>query len=237
VRAPLSSVLTDAGRGTRRQPRNISHATAPARPAPPLPSLRRWTAYYFPAPDPAVDSKLGLWSSAHGLFFRDNTYYNKSSPNGQPIFWARGNAWAIAAMARSVEALPPGHPYAAEFAGKLVSMANALAPLQGADGLWRASLLDPAAFPNPETTGSAGITYALAWAVRHGWIPSDRFLPIVLNAWTGLSTVALQPGGLVGWCQPPNGQPAPATQTDTSDFCVGLWLMAASEVFRLVSAL
>ena len=32
-------------------------------------------------------------------------------------------------------------------------MAAALKPQQGADGLWRASLLDSSEFPNPETTG------------------------------------------------------------------------------------
>lgn len=195
-----------------------------------------WTAYSIPSANKQI-TKLGLWSPANGLFFRDPTYFNASSPNGSPVFWGRGNSWAIASMARSLEALPQGHPFAAEFGGKLVSMATALAPLQGADGMWRANLLDAAAIPNPETTGTAGFTYAMAWGIRHGWLDREVYTPVVYNAWAGLSTVALQGSGLVGFCQPPNGQPAPATQTDTSDFCVGLWLMAGAEVFKLASGI
>ena len=36
----------------------------------------------------------GLWSPEHGLFYRDETYFNKTTPSGQPIFWGRGNGWA-----------------------------------------------------------------------------------------------------------------------------------------------
>lgn len=56
-------------------------------------------------------------------------------------------------MARSVAALPKGHPYANEFIGKIAAMAHALAPVQGADGLWRSNILDADQYPNPETTG------------------------------------------------------------------------------------
>lgn len=181
------------------------------------------------------DGTSGLWSEPDGLFFRDLTYFNKTTPAGHKIFWARGNGWAISAMAESIGALPAGHPYAVEFTSKLSKMAASLLPKQGADGMWRASLEDASEFPNPETTGTAMFTYAFAWGVNHGILDAATYQPAVLAAWQGLSTIALQPTGFVGYCQPPNGQPAPAYPNSTTDYCVGEFLMAGSEVLRMVS--
>jgi len=64
-------------------------------------------------------------------------------------------------------------------------------------------------------------------------LPSATYRPVVEKAWAGLSGIALQPNGLVGWCQPPNGQPAPTSANSTSDFCVGLWLLAGTEVYKM----
>ncbi len=114
-------------------------------------------------------------------------------------------------------------------------MAASLAKLQGADGFWRSSLLDADQFPTPETTGTACYTYALAWGVNNGVLPAATYTPVVLSAWAGLSSVALQSDGVVGWCQPEAGSPGPATVNSTSDFCVGQFLLAGSEVLKLVS--
>lgn len=191
----------------------------------------QWTAF---SDGQKPDGTTGLWSAPDGFFYRDATYFNKTTPNGAKIFWARGNGWAISALAQSLEALPAGHPYAAEFNSKFTTMAASLLPQQGSDGFWRASLLDPLEFPGPETTGTAMFTYALTWGINHGYLDAATYTPAVLNAWNGLSTLALQPGGLVGFCQPPNGQPAPAPLNSTSDFCVGEFLMAGSQIYRLV---
>jgi len=204
----------------------------PPSPTPPFPS---YTAYYIPAPASSKLTKVGLWSPEHGLFYRDPTYFASVSPNGLPVFWGRGNGWAMSALARAASALPAGHTFRAELQGKLLSMALALAPLQGADGLWRANLLDAGAIPNPETTSTAGFTMALAWGIREGFLPRS-LEPTLWAAWQGLASVSLQPSGLVGWCQPVGAAPGPATQESTSDFCVGLWLLAAAEVHRLVAA-
>ena len=173
-----------------------------------------------------------LWD-APGLYHRDHTYVNKTDKNGKKVFWARGNGWAAASFAKALPHLPAGHPYAAELRQRLQLMAAALAPLQGADGMWRASLLDAALIPNPETTGTACFTFALAYGINAGVLDAATYTPIVAAAWQGLSTIALQPSGLVGWCQPADGAPNPAVQTGTSDFCVGQFLLAASEVYKL----
>lgn len=76
-------------------------------------------------------------------------------------------------------------------------------------------------------------TFGLAHGINHGYLSRSQFLPVVLKAWQGLSTIALHDSGLVGYCQPVGGGPANATSTDTSDFCVGQFLLAGSEVARL----
>jgi len=51
----------------------------------------------------------------------------------------------------------------------------------------------------------------------------------------------LEPGdtqgiGRLAGRSPANGQPAPTSANSTSDFCVGLWLLAGSEVYKMASA-
>lgn len=196
-----------------------------------------YTAYQLPAAPKDKLTRTGLWSAEHSLWYRDSSYFPSVSPNGMPVFWGRGNGWASAALARAAAALPAGHPLLPEFEGKLLSMALALAPLQGADGLWRANLLDAAAIPTPETTSSAGITHALAFGVRTGVLPAATFAPIVWNAWAGLSSISLHTNGSLGWCQPVGAAPGPATESSQSDFCLGLWLLAAAEVYKLAALL
>jgi hypothetical protein len=178
-------------------------------------------------------SQPGLWSPAHGLWFRDHTFVNTSPP----VFWARGQAWAAATIVKalSLGALPPGHPWAVDLEGTLAAMAAAVAPLQGADGFWRANVLDAGAFPQPETTGTAGLLALLAFGVRTGRLPAPAYLPAIASAWTALSTVALRGDGTVGHCQPEADRPGPSAPANSSDFCTGLWLLAASEVHALAA--
>jgi hypothetical protein len=114
-------------------------------------------------------------------------------------------------------------------------MAAAVLPLQGSDGFWRASLLAPAAFPQPEATGTAGLLALLAFGVRTGRLPAPLYLPAIASAWAALSTVALRPDGTVGHCQPEADQPGPSWPANASDFCTGLWLLAAEEVHALAA--
>lgn len=87
---------------------------------------------------------------------------------------------------------------------------------------------------HPPSLGTAMFTFGLAQGINGGYLSRSKFLPVVLKAWQGLySTAYHADSGLVGFCQPVGGGPANATSTDTSDFCVGQFLLAGSEVARL----
>jgi rhamnogalacturonyl hydrolase YesR len=193
----------------------------------------------------------GLYSATQGLWYRDCTYVAAKDANGQPIFWGRGNGWAAAAMADVVQSLSAGDPQSAKYADMLRTLAARLAQLQSSDGFWRSSLLDTALYPQPETSGTALITYALAAGIKAGVLDAATYLPVVARAWQGLSTLALQPSGFVTDCQGPGVAPAaPYTATaprtaptptsagtvndDSPPYCVGAFLLAGSAVARLL---
>ena len=134
--------------------------------------------------------QAGLFDAAQGLWYRDCRYVGMKDANGQPVFWARGNGWVIAAMAEVLQSLPVGSPHASRYADMLRTMAAKLVTLQGADGFWRTSLLNPALFPQPETSGTALITYALAYGIKAGLLDAATYRPAVAKAWQGLSTIA-----------------------------------------------
>jgi len=172
------------------------------------------------------DAKAFLYSDANNLFWRDAKYKSGNT------FWSRGNGWVVAGIARILEYLPANDPKRAEYVSLLTTVLNAVARLQGADGMWRSNLLNPAQFPNPESSGTAFFTYAMAWGLEQQILPSATFLPVVRKAWNGL-VGAVNAEGRVGWCQLVGEQPAAATQDSTIPYCAGAFLLAGSELVKL----
>ena len=177
--------------------------------------------------------RRGLFSVQHGLWYRDEEAKAATTLHGQKQFWGRGNGWVIAALARVLEQMPDNYPQRGGYITMLQTMAAALKPLQGADGFWRASLLDPTEVPNPETSSTALITFALAWGIRHGHLDADAYAPVVARSWNGLMALALHPDGKVGYAQPQGHIPEPANYNSTSDHGSGAFLLAGSEVYLL----
>jgi len=113
-------------------------------------------------------------------------------------------------------------------------MARAVAPLQGADGYWRASLLAPESWPGPETSGTAFFTYALAWGVNAGILDRGEYAPVVRRGWSALVR-AVGPDGRLGYVQGPAEGPGPAGPDETEIYGTGAFLLAGSEVYRLAT--
>lgn len=168
------------------------------------------------------------------LYSRDATYLDKKEANDRKLFWSRGNGWVMAGLVRVLETMPANYPTRNKYIAQFKEMAQAIAALQGSDGLWRPGLLDAAAYPLPEVSGSAFNTYALAWGVRTGILDRKQYLPVVKKAWAGLLTHVYQDGRL-GCIQPIGGAPGKFSVSSSYVYGVGAFLLAGSEVYSLSS--
>lgn len=180
-----------------------------------------------------------LYDQEQHLYARDERFIERRSPNGKKIFWARGEGWVLAGLARVLEVMPADYPSRPRYVALYREMAEKIASLQQADGLWRASLLDPEAFPEPETSGTAFYTYALAFGINHGILEREKYLPHVLKGWAGLNQYVL-PSGILGQVQSAGDQPVPTKRETTALYASGGFLLAGLEVANLgqpVSAL
>ncbi len=173
-----------------------------------------------------------LYDREKHLYSRDARFLDKHESNGQKVFWARGNGWVMAGIVRVLQQLPPRSPLRAKYADLLRQMAAATLAVQGSDGLWRPGLLDPGAYPLPEISGSALITYAIAYGVDKRILDRSTYLPAVRKAWAGMLSHVYADGRL-GCIQPVGRAPASFTETSSYAYGVGAYLLAASEIYRL----
>lgn len=178
------------------------------------------------------DSTDFLYDKDAHLFFRDKNYFNKKTKNGKKVFWARGNGWVMGGTVRVLEGLPANDPNRPRFIKLHQEMAAKIASLQGADGLWRSSLLDPDEFPLPETSGTGFFTYALAWGINHGTLDRKTYLPIVQKAWRGL-VGKVSPEGRLGYVQGVAGAPGRTRPEGTQEYAVGAFLLAGHEMAKM----
>jgi rhamnogalacturonyl hydrolase YesR len=174
-----------------------------------------------------------LYDRTEHLYFRDSSIFNRREKNGAKIFWGRGNGWVMAGLVRMLQVLPADHPSRAHFVQQFREMAVKVITCQQADGLWRASLLDPAAYPMKESSGSGFFCYALAWGVNEGVLPRESYAPAALKAWHALVEF-IQPDGKLTHVQPVGFTPVTFDENATEPYGVGAFLLAGSEVRRLV---
>jgi len=173
-----------------------------------------------------------LFDKSESLYYRDQNYIGKPNANGKKVFWARGNGWVMAGTVRVLQYLPKDNPYRARYVKLLKDMAVSVSRVQGEDGLWRPSLLDPLEAPVPETSSSGFFCYSIAWGINQGYLDRKTYLPIVKKAWKGLNS-AVHPDGKLGWVQPIGAAPAKLTFEDNQEYGSGAFLLAGSEVGKL----
>ncbi|KAF9968267.1 hypothetical protein BGZ73_000199 [Actinomortierella ambigua] len=175
-----------------------------------------------------------LYSPTEYLYFRDNRYLNQTEANGKPLFWSRGNGWVVGALVMILQILPANDPSRPKFVAKLRDMTAALAAIQGPDGLWRSGLLNPEAYDQPEVSGSAFYTYAMAYGINEHILDFKVYEPVVAKAWAGLLS-HIYADGRLGSIQPAGAAPEKFKPSASSVFGVGAFLLAGSEVDRLVN--
>lgn len=182
-----------------------------------------------------------LYDPEEHLWYRDGRYVIQEdgsgprTPNGRKIFWSRGNGWVFAGLAMVLEHMPANYPDRSRFERLFRDMASALVAVQGEDGLWRSSLLDPEEYPIPESSGTGFFTFGLAWGVNSGLLDADIFMPAVRKGWEGLIW-AQQPDGRFGWVQQIGYDPRSVTADDSMEYGTGAFLLAGSEMLKLAEA-
>jgi rhamnogalacturonyl hydrolase YesR len=166
---------------------------------------------------------MSLFSVPDGLMCRD--------PNCNGTFWARGNGWVIAGTARVLQYLPATEANRGTYVTMLKTMAAALKPWQGTDGLWRSDITHPARFPGPESSGTAFMTFGIAWGVNAGILDRATYQPIAQKGWDGLLT-CVDAAGKLGYVQGVGAAPGAATAGGTQPYAVGAFLLAGAEVAK-----
>ncbi len=174
-----------------------------------------------------------------GLYFRDGKYVypNHKSANGKKDFWARGDGWVLAGLAKVLKDLPADYKHRQFFADKFVKLADAVVDCQQPGGWWSRSMLDEAHAPGCETSGTAFFTYGLLWGINNGYLKDQKYLDAALKGWNYLSKTALQKDGSIGYVQPIGEKAIPGQVVDrnsTSNFGTGAFLLAACEYVRFL---
>lgn len=174
-----------------------------------------------------------LYDKSEHLFFRDSRFFDKKEKNGQKVFWSRGNGWVLAGLAHMLNNIPQTYPDRPRYIQLFKEMAHRIAGLQQPDGTWHASLLDPASYPVKETSGTGFFAFAMAWGINQGYLSYNEYFPVVQKAWVALNG-CVHPDGKLGFVQVPGAAPEKVTYEDTETYGVGAYLLAGTELFKLM---
>ena len=182
----------------------------------------------------------GLYNAADKLWWRDKDFVPPyKEPNGEDCYWSRGNGWVVAALAKTLEALPKSDPHYAEYLQDFKDMLSALPAIQREDGYWNVSLHDANHFGGKEVSGTSLFIYGMAWGINNGVLDKKTYLPVITKAWNAMTKEAVHPDGKLGYVQgtgkePKDGQPVGYDKTpDFEDYGLGCFLLAGTEIFKL----
>jgi unsaturated rhamnogalacturonyl hydrolase len=174
-----------------------------------------------------------LYDKDEHLYYRDSRYFTMKEANGAKVFWGRGNGWVFAGLPVILKELPAGYEHKDYFVKLYKDMAAKILSLQTADGFWHASLLDPASYPNPEMSATAFFVYGFAWGINNGYLDKETYLPAIVKGWKSM-VANVEPDGKVGFIQPIGADPKAVTKDMTEVYGVGGFLMAGTEITKLI---
>jgi len=179
-----------------------------------------------------------MYDKDEQLYYRDAKYIYpkvKTACNEGKSFWARGDGWVLAGLAKVLADMPADYKHRPFFLQRFRELAEGVARVQRPGGYWSRSMLCEEDAPGPETSGTAFFAYGMLWGVNHGLLDRATYVPVIEKAWNYLTTVALQPDGSVGFVQPIGEKPDPTKTVDArsqANFGVGAFLLAACEHLR-----
>ena len=178
-----------------------------------------------------------MFDKTDHLYYRDAKYIYPAHKTeaGKKDFWARGNGWALAGLAKVIADVPEKWEHRAALVERFRQLADAASKCQQEEGYWTRSMLDPKQAEGAETSGTALIAYGLLWGMNNGLLDRAVYGGVADNAWKYLSTVALQADGSVGYVQPIGEKAVKGqklTSANANNFGTGAFLLAACEKVR-----
>lgn len=114
-----------------------------------------------------------------------------------PYYWGRGNGFALLGFSETLSFLPTEHDDYAALVQRHVRHLAALRALQLASGMYPQVLNVPGSYQ--EFTVTCMIGFAMARALRRGWIP-EAYRQAIEAAWQGVKERVDEAGGLVDCC-------------------------------------
>lgn len=181
-----------------------------------------------------------MFDNKEHFYYRDKRYVwpKHKSVNGKKDFWARGDGWVLAGLAKVLQDIPTDWEHYKLFKTRFCQLAEAAKRTQQAEGFWSRSILDEPFAPGYETSGTALFTYGMLYGINHGLLKKSAYDKTVRKAWKYLSTIALQKDGKVGYVQPIGDRAIPGQVINANseqDFGTGAFLLAACEMQRYLS--
>lgn len=174
-----------------------------------------------------------LYDPQYRLFYRDKFQFDRRTKSGHKVFWGRGTGWVIGGLVNLLSHFPPDGPNLDRYLGLYREMVEQLVTLQGPDGLWHTSLLDPEG-DDGDTSATGFIVQALAWGVNRGLLPEDPFRESALKGWAAM-VKCIRPDGRIGRVQGINHEPVESIEPDaTASYGSGAFLLAGAEIARMV---
>ncbi len=179
-----------------------------------------------------------LYDTEEHLFFRDKKFFpdKRKEANGKKVFWARGNGWVIGGLVRMLQILPENHPDRPFFVEQFKQMCEKVIAIQPADGVWRASLLDPDSFRLQEASGTGFFCYGLAYGLNNKLLDASRARPALEKAFLKLCSF-VTPEGKLTHVQPPGVDPKTFDNNTSDVYGVGAFLLAGSEIVKFETPL
>ena len=150
--------------------------------------------YFDDAARQIIGMSARLFDSSKGLF--DHSWFSGMDDDAR-FFWARGDGWAMVAMAELLSVMPEDHPDRVKVLEIFRRGARGVAETQSGTGLWHQLLDRPDSYL--ETSASAMFTFAIARGVNRGWLPPS-YAPIAQAGWRALETKVRPDGQIDGIC-------------------------------------
>jgi len=113
--------------------------------------------------------------------------------------WGRGNGFPAIGLALTLPEFPRDHPEYARLLQDYRAHMDVLARYQDADGLWRNVVDYPGTFA--EVSATAMIGFSMLLGVQSGWLPAQRYQPLIDAAWSAVLGRVGPQGHLVDGCE------------------------------------